>query len=263
LRTREWLVRGDRLATVGQLAAGVAHEVGNPVAAILGYAEATLREAELAPRGRECAEHIRDEALRVRKLVRELLDFARSRELATTEVDADDVLARVVVRLAPQPLLERVELEHCRAETPLSLTADAERVEQVLVNLIENAAHAMAGQSDARIELTAQAESLRVRGRRHSDRAAGARPADGVALSVTDNGPGIDEELLAQVFDPFFTTKGPGEGTGLGLWNGHRLAELMGGRLEVESRPGRTRFSLILPRADTRADECSPCPDHR
>ena len=69
-------------------------------------------------------------------------------------------------------------------------------------------------------------------------------------LAVQDNGPGIDAELLPQIFDPFFTTKDPGEGTGLGLWNAHRLAELLGGRLEVESAPGCTRFSLLLPIAD-------------
>jgi signal transduction histidine kinase len=76
------------------------------------------------------------------------------------------------------------------------------------------------------------------------------RAVDGVALRVIDNGPGIDADLLPEIFDPFFTTKDPGAGTGLGLWNAHRLAELLGGRLEVESRPGSTCFSLVLPHAD-------------
>ena len=81
----------------------------------------------------------------------------------------------------------------------------------------------------------------------------GERAVDAVALCVRDNGPGIAAHLLPEIFDPFFTTKDPGQGTGLGLWNAHRLAELLGGRLEVESRPGSTCFSLVLPLADSRA----------
>jgi signal transduction histidine kinase len=83
-------------------------------------------------------------------------------------------------------------------------------------------------------------------------------------LEVEDNGPGIAEEHLAHVFDPFFTTKEPGEGTGLGLWNAHRLAELMGGYLEVSSQPGCTCFRLLLPASDTDAAHGQPPdPDHR
>jgi len=85
-----------------------------------------------------------------------------------------------------------------------------------------------------------------------------------VALRVSDNGPGIDPDTLLRVFEPFFTTKEPGEGTGLGLWNAHRLAELLGGRLEAESRPGHTRFSLLLPVTDTlAADARAQNSDHR
>jgi signal transduction histidine kinase len=84
-----------------------------------------------------------------------------------------------------------------------------------------------------------------------------------VALEVLDNGPGIAEEHLPHVFDPFFTTKEPGKGTGLGLWNAHRCAELLGGTLEVASSPGRTCFSLILPASDTPVDVRPADPDHR
>ena len=118
------------------------------------------------------------------------------------------------------------------------------------MNLVENAAHALAGRADARIELIAQSSSL-VPTRRRDDRPSSRRrSSDAVVLRVVDNGPGIDPEHRDQVFDPFYTTKEPGEGTGLGLWNSHRLAELLGGRLELESSPGRTAFSLLLPIAD-------------
>ena len=90
------------------------------------------------------------------------------------------------------------------------------------------------------------------------------RAPDAVTLAVLDNGPGIESEDLPHLFDPFFTTKEPGEGTGLGLWNCFRIAELLGGRLEVESEPGRTRFSLMLPVTDTGSRDDEPaCPDHR
>jgi signal transduction histidine kinase len=98
---------------------------------------------------------------------------------------------------------------------------------------------------------------LQVPARRRSDAASGGAIGHRslVRLLVTDNGPGIEVDVLPHIFDPFFTTKEPGEGTGLGLWNAHRLAELLGGRLEVETAPGRTCFSLILPCADREAAE--------
>ncbi len=256
LRTRESLERSERLASVGQLAAGVAHEVGNPVAAILGYSEVALRDPELSTRSRDAAERVRSEALRIRELVRELLDLAASQRLELRACGPGQLVARVVSRVERQPLLAGVEISVEVAEGLPPLHTDPQRVEQILINLVENAAHALAGQRDGRIEIgAALAHARRHPGRRRDDlresdlRAQ--RRADSVALSVVDNGPGVDAENQSRVFDPFFTTKDPGKGTGLGLWNAHRLAELMGGRIELESAPGRTCFSLLLPLADT------------
>ena len=276
VRAHESLSRSQRLATVGQLAAGVAHEVGNPVAAILGYAEVALRAPELSPAVREAANQIRAEALRVRSLVRELLDLARSSQVELSALAPEDLLLRAERRLRGQALLDGITL---RVSCPLELApveTDARRVEQILVNLIENAAHALAGRSkgegapDPCIELSAELGRLRA-GRRSEDRASDAAlPCDALAVTVTDNGPGIPAEARAHVFDPFFTTKGPGEGTGLGLWNAHRTAELLGGRIELESEPGCTRFRVLLPRTDTHSlkpdgekpDGEAPRPDH-
>jgi signal transduction histidine kinase len=267
------LSRSQRLATVGQLAAGVAHEVGNPVAAILGYAELLLREAELSQRGRLAAECVRDEALRVRELVRDLLDLARSGETLLEDVSPAALLDGAVARLRPQPLLAHVELlVECEPDLP-PVRADRARVEQILINLVENAAHALAGAPGGRIELRAVPAqlSLSLARRRDDPPVAGLaeeRRPDAVALLVVDDGPGIDAEDQPHVFDPFFTTKEPGAGTGLGLWNAHRIAELLGGWLELESAPGRTCFRLLLPIADT-ANETGDShagaahPDHR
>ena len=166
-----------------------------------------------------------------------------------------------------QPLLSAVELRLAAERELPRLRSDAGRIEQILVNLIENAVHALAGRPGGTIELrVASAGAFRPR-RRRDDSPVSAVP-EALAFSVLDDGPGIAPEHQSRVFDPFFTTKDPGKGTGLGLWNAHRLAELLGGRLELESAPGRTCFSLLLPLADSEpapgeADGSTACTDHR
>jgi signal transduction histidine kinase len=264
LQAQRSLSRSERLATVGQLAAGLAHEVGNPVTAILGYSEVLARDAQLGARSREMAERIRAEALRIQGLIREMLELSRGESLELGPVAPAELLERVARRLGPQPLLRGVELR-VEVEPALpSIDVDAGRIERVLVNLVENAAHALEGQPERCIELRARrAWTPRQRGRRRHDPPGPSGPPDGVALEVIDTGPGIPEEHLPHVFDPFFTTKEPGKGTGLGLWNAHRIAELLGGTLEVSSSPGRTCFSLILSGSDTQPDARAADPDHR
>jgi signal transduction histidine kinase len=268
-RAHESLSRSRRLASVGQLAAGVAHEVGNPVAAILGYAEVCQRDAGATERTRELSGRIADEALRIRALVREMLDLSRSDALALARAAPAQIVASVRQRLADQTLLSGIEFE-TRAEDALpEVQVDEARLAQVFVNLIENAAHALRGNPAPRIVLSAsRAHDAARPARRASDRPGasfeGSRAPDAVAFEVTDNGPGIDPEHLPHVFDPFFTTKEPGEGTGLGLWNAHRIAELLGGKLDVASQSGRTCFRLTLPAADMNgANGQAPRADHR
>jgi len=197
--------------------------------------------------------------------VRALLDLARPEPLAILAHAPVELLARVTTLLKPQKLLDGIELAIDADPGLPQVRTDARRVEQVLINLIENAAHALRGAPNARIVLRATVSDLPFRrGRRSSDRDALQR-ASGLVLDVCDNGPGIAPEHLDRIFDPFFTTKDPGEGTGLGLWNAHRLTEVLDGRLEVRSEPGSTRFSLILPLADTGSDAQarSANPHHR
>jgi signal transduction histidine kinase len=263
------LSRSERLAAVGQLTAGVAHEVGNPLAAILGYSEALLRDRDLSDRSRETTERLRDEALRIRTLVRELLDLSRPATLEVVALDAAAVLEKAADRMRSQSLLDGVTLRLTSESDLPPILSDAARVEQILVNLVENAAHAVRGGSEPCIELQAyRAHGMICPNRRREDAwersFAEMKPPDAVALAVLDNGPGVAPEDQPHLFDPFFTTKDPGEGTGLGLWNCHRLAEIIGGRLEMESEPGRTRFSLVLPVTDTEAGHVQPpCSDNR
>ncbi len=269
LQAQESLSRTRRLASLGQLAAGMALEVGYPVAAILGYAEVCQREKSASERTRELSGLIRDEALRVRALVRDMLDLSRPEALALERVEPRALLERLAQRMRPQALLAGIELAVAAEEGLPAVEVDLRRLDQVFVNLIENAAHALRAVPNARIELRASRAHAPARpARRASDTESAGhlwrRAPDAVAFETIDNGAGIDAEDLPQIFDPFFTTKEPGEGTGLGLWNAHRIAELFGGTLEVTSQSGRTCFRLVLPEADTHGGHADPQrADHR
>src|SRR5262249_18986986 len=130
-RAQDALARGRRLASVGQLAAGVAHEVGNPVAAILGYAEMCQRDRGASDRTRELAEHVGEEAMRIRTLVREMLDLSRPDALALERVPAAELVERVAERVRPQPLLEGVEVGLALERDLPDVEVDRRRIEQI------------------------------------------------------------------------------------------------------------------------------------
>ncbi|HEY7726482.1 MAG TPA: ATP-binding protein [Anaeromyxobacteraceae bacterium] len=226
---RESLIRSEKLATVGRLAAGLAHEVGNPLGAVTGYVElARARlpadaDAELA----EALDRIAAAAARIDQTVRGLLDFAhpappslRPVELAAA-VEAAQRLARVQARF------RGVEVA---LDLPPGLpcaVADEHQLTQVFLNLFLNAGDAMAG--SGRVAVRA--------------RDAGAH----VVVEFEDSGPGIPAADLPRVFDPFFTTKDPGEGTGLGLAICHRILEAAGGEIAAgRAGGGGARFTLLL-----------------
>lgn len=263
LQARDSLSRSERLATVGQLAAGVAHEVGNPSAAILTYAEVLQRESSLSARGHDIAGRIRSEALRIRELIRGFLDLARPESIALERVDPGAVVDRVLRRLKGQARIDGIALDVSAPPGLPAVAVDPERVEQILVNLIENAADAIRDGGGQLIAIRVSLVSglaTGVRRRSDSRRASfmSLRTPDAVAIEVVDDGPGIPTKVIPHVFDPFFSTKGPKSGTGLGLWNAHRFAEIQGGRIEVESEPGNTVFRLILPVADRPAEHAWP-----
>ncbi len=256
------LARSERLASVGRLAAGVAHEVGNPVAAILGFGEVASRDPKISERTREALGSVRGEALRIRALIRELLDLARTSETHVAAHNIHAALGAIVERIRTQPAHQGLKIESAVPATLPPVRTDLRRLELILVNLIANAVHAVRDTEEGVVELRARpvcdGPQLPTLSREVGEReeangrvAALSAPPVAVAIDVIDNGPGISPEDLPRVFDPFFTTKDPGDGTGLGLWNAHRWAELLGGRLEVASGSGQTRFSLFLPVADS------------
>jgi signal transduction histidine kinase len=230
------LFRSERLASVGRLAAGVAHEIGNPLAAILGLVE-LVRGGGLAQEEQdEFLRRVEKETERIQKIIRDLLDFARQeRETETEEASADlgEVVEDAVRLVAPQKDLRRVDIERRLDDEVPRVRGSADRLTQVVLNLLLNAADAIEGDGAIRVEV---------------------RTIDGaptkVELVVADSGPGIAPEVLGELFEPFVTTKPTGEGTGLGLAVCHAIVERLGGTIRAENAPeGGARFVVVLPAA--------------
>lgn len=217
-RAQERLVRSERLASVGRLAAGLAHEIGNPIAALLGFEELLLQGGLDEAEQRDFLTRMKRETERIHRILRDLLDFARPVQGHADEPEAagdvreaiDDVLALV----KPQKALREVELRAEVAPDLPRVTLSHQRIVQVVLNLVLNAADAA-----PRGHVTVRA----------------ARGAEGsVRLSVEDDGPGIAPEVRGRLFEPFVTTKPVGEGTGLGLAVCRGLVEAVGGTISVE-----------------------------
>lgn len=249
-RAQEQVVRGERLATVGRLAAGIAHEVGNPLAAIVGLAdvlaEGGLDEAET----KEFAARIGREAQRIHRTVRELLDYARAaptsetpgealRDEAPPAGDLADAVEQVRRLLRPQRSMKDITLLADLDGDLFAVGVSNDRLVQVLLNLVLNAADAIHGGGE-------EGGTIRVSARAEGDR---------MIVAVEDSGPGIPKEIRDRVFDPFFTTKPAGEGTGLGLSISAAIIEQAGGSIRVEDRAdGATgaRMVVELPRPGAR-----------
>lgn len=233
---REQLIRSEKLASVGQLAAGVAHEIGNPLAAILGYVDilradaagtGTLPDAER----RDALDRVKAETQRINRIIRDLLEYSRPSHEDPSLVDPVRVVRSAQALLAPQARLREVCITVTPEEGPWpTVMVSQGRMTQVLVNLLLNAADAMGGKGQ--VAVTCESIGGRVR------------------IAVSDEGPGIERELRRKVFDPFFTTKPPGQGTGLGLSISRAIVETYGGTLELDPQAARgARFVIDLPAA--------------
>lgn len=229
------LRRAERLASVGTLLSGVAHELNNPLHAIGNFAELMLLE-ERAANDREALEVIRREAARAARVVSDLRTFARDTQeerRAGGAVDLNEVVRHIVKVRQYSLETSNVQIRQDLAPDLPPVYGDRGQLEQVLLNLVVNAEQAMAGQARPRRLI------LRTR-----------NTSDGVALHVVDSGAGIPKETLERIFDPFFTTKSPGDGTGLGLTLAHSMVTEHGGQINVESEVGSgTAFRVDLPRA--------------
>jgi signal transduction histidine kinase len=233
------LVRSERMASVGRLAAGVAHEIGNPIAAIMGM-EDLLLAGDLAPdEQRDFLERMRKETERIHVVLRDLLDFARPEEKAASSgapsppADVTSVVADVAALVRTQKSFRDVRLELAVEGSP-SVTLPAARLTQVVLNLVLNAGAALAAAKRAAGHVTVRAHST----------------GDRVRIEVEDDGPGVDAAVKDRLFEPFVTTREVGEGTGLGLAVCRGLVESVGGEIALDGShtPG-ARFVVTLPAA--------------
>lgn len=245
----EGLRRADRLASVGKLAAGLAHELGTPLNTILLRARALERDAAEPAEVARQAGIVAGQAERLIKIVRQLLDFSRRRPPHLTSLDPAELCRNVAALLGPQARAAEVAL---RVEAPADLPrlrADAAQLEQAVTNLIVNAIHASPGGA----EVALRCAVVQVLPPADLDRpgcppARDAAPVRALRLEVSDQGAGVAREHVPLLFDPFFTTKPPGEGTGLGLPVAWGIVREHGGWIAVETRECEgSRFSILLP----------------
>ncbi len=247
-RQEELLRRSERMASLGHMLAGVAHELNNPLAAIGGFAQLMLRQT-LSDEDRSGLETINHEAQRAARIVRDLLAFSRRHEHERREaVDLNEVVRYILDA-------QRYQIETRGIRRTLSLAAalppvmaQASQLEQVVLNLVVNARQALEQAIDepdaARGAVSPAAPAITIRT---------SSQEGGVTLEVEDNGPGIPEEYRARVWDPFWTSKEEGEGTGLGLAVVHGIVTSYGGTIDMETEVGvGTRFIVRLPAANAR-----------
>ena len=260
-KAHEQLMMAEKMESVGRLAAGVAHEVKNPLAMIgMGLELLSRRLPEDDQKAADTVERMKRGIDRAKTIVKGLVDFSSDRSLAIKPWDARDVV-RYSHDLVDYELQKaQVQIEFTFADALPDVLVDQVRIEQVLVNLMMNAVHAMEGPGKLwiRTDLVSLEGIVFDAGSRLRE-----RPKDGdlrLRILVRDNGPGIPPELLDKIFDPFFTTKETGKGTGLGLAVSHKIVELHGGKLTLRNREDEkgAEAELLLPVATETKAEPTP-----
>jgi len=225
---RQQVSRAEKMASIGRLAAGVAHEINNPLTGVLTFAHLLRQKTHMNDEDQQDLDLIIHETTRAAEIVRGLLDFARERPTMMEPLDINDVVRRTVRLIANQKKFEHIAIDEVLQNNLPEVCGDINQLQQVLLNLALNACTAMPNGGRLRIATTT---------------------SDGrVVLSVTDTGCGIKEELLERIFEPFFTTQPVGKGTGLGLSVTFGIVEQHNGTLEVQSKEGEgSTFTISLP----------------
>ncbi|MGH7537345.1 MAG: ATP-binding protein [Gemmatimonadales bacterium] len=228
-RLQDQLIQSEKMSAIGQLISGIAHDLNNPLASVVGFADFLVESGDVPPALAEPLRVIRQEAERAATIVKNLLSFARRQEGERLPQPLRPLLESVLALLKNQLMALNVEATLVVEPGIPDIEINPNQIKQVFVNLLNNAAQAIASTGRVgRITITAK------------------RWLDGVAVSVADDGPGIPEELLPRVFEPFFTTKTEGAGTGLGLSICQGIVKEHGGRITLESGPGGSTFTVEL-----------------
>lgn len=226
-QAREEAIRTEKMASIGVLAAGMAHEIGTPLASIMGYADLTASEQPDNPAIQDYARRITEDCVRIDRIVRGLLDYSRPRTLSGENADVRAVVISTLDLLTQQGVFKQMNIRVDIDESVMSVKCDQHQLQQVVINLLLNSRDA--SPVDGTIIISARHEGKYIR------------------LDVSDSGTGIAEETMKYIFDPFFTTKAPGKGTGLGLAISARIVEGFGGRITASSTVGEgSCFSVWL-----------------
>ncbi|HEU4699024.1 MAG TPA: ATP-binding protein [Gemmatimonadales bacterium] len=227
------LIQNEKMAAIGQLVSGVAHELNNPLTSIAGLTELLLERGPMAEAPREHLRVIHDQAERAGRIVRNLLVFARKGAPEKEPVDLNEVVARTSLLFVYELKLRGIELETRTSREPVHVFGDRYELQQVLLNLVTNAAQAVSElPGDRPRAITVETD----------------RQGDQALLTVRDTGSGVPATLVPYLFTPFFTTKGPGHGTGLGLSLSYGIVDAHGGRLSYAQAPGGgAEFTITLP----------------
>lgn len=241
-QAREEVVRSEKLSSLGRLAAGVAHEVGNPIGAVLGYTNLLVDHVADNAEATDYLGRIEKEVTRINAIVRELLDFSRPSPSESAPLDVNALVTESTSFLARQSLMASIKIETELEQDIGMVWADANQLKQVLINLMLNARDAME-EGGGSLIIFSRRVTPKTNGT-SSDR----HLTDFIEISVSDTGKGLATTELDKIFDPFYTTKPPGKGTGLGLAISLRIIEAFGGSIRVESTEGKgSTFTVELP----------------
>ncbi|MDR2198842.1 MAG: PAS domain S-box protein [Deltaproteobacteria bacterium] len=230
------LLHSEKLASIGVLAAGVAHEVGNPLSTISGYAQILDSGVEDESERKEYLQAILTQTARIQKILKELLDYSRPSRGLSEILDLAEHAPKIMTMLEAQRVFSRVKVKYDLdpAHAPHLVAMDRDHLAQALIIIAMNAAQAMSEQNEPPPVF----------------KVALSKAPGFTVMTLSDNGPGMSAEVRRRVFDPFFTTKGPGQGTGLGLAICQRIVDSYRGRLELSSREGGgSSFTISLPEA--------------
>jgi PAS domain S-box-containing protein len=229
-KTQMQLLQSEKMASLGKLAAGVAHQLNNPLSGITLFTKLVLEEYQLEEGARHDLSRVMEDAERCRDTVKELLEFARQTKHVLRPHDINRAISRTLFLLENQTLFQNIVIEKDLDLSLPSIHSDIQQMNHMFMNIILNAAQAMEGNGRLRIKTRFFPEK------------------DQVRIEISDSGPGIPEEILSHIFDPFFTTKQEGEGTGLGLSLVYGIVQNQGGEIKAKNLPGRgAAFIIDLP----------------
>jgi signal transduction histidine kinase len=241
LKTLEQLRHTEKLSTVGQIAAGIAHEIGTPLNVVDGRAKMIISEPLEPGEIVNCAKIIKTQAERITLIIRQLLDYSRKKKSYPKTLENVEILMNQVFHLlAPMATKQGIALIlHIASETKMGCRMDVQKIQQVFMNVVMNSIQATPKGKNVHVEIS----NTTLKSMIHTDDQLGRF----IRIDVLDEGEGIPEDQLQEIFTPFFTTKQIGLGTGLGLSIARELLEEHGGWIEVENRrPRGARFSIFL-----------------